>query len=91
MGQGSSVRVVTDNGALRSAKVEWVRCTRCCDMQDVSSGLPVAVTGSGVTSLYGMEVELAQAREELRAISGSDGVNKLNSALDGMGLGTWCS
>ena len=55
-------------------------------LQDVSGGLPVPVVGTD-DRVYGMEIDLENAREELRALSGQDEGRKLDDLLGSVGLG----
>eukprot|EP00879_Flechtneria_rotunda_P015872 GHRR01016599.1.p1 GENE.GHRR01016599.1~~GHRR01016599.1.p1 ORF type:complete len:577 (+),score=165.56 GHRR01016599.1:1133-2863(+) len=58
--------------------------------QDVSGGLPVQVQnpfGGPELPLYGMQINLEQARAELRSTVAGGGAKGLNEFLDGLGLG----
>ncbi|WIA21141.1 hypothetical protein OEZ85_005452 [Tetradesmus obliquus] len=56
---------------------------------DVSGGLPVKVESpfGGELPLHGMQIDLEQAREELRAAVAGGGTAGLNDFLGGLGLG----
>ncbi|KAI3436417.1 hypothetical protein D9Q98_005834 [Chlorella vulgaris] len=56
--------------------------------QDVSSGLPVEVDGTDGL-VFGMEIDLEQARKELRDLSGQDEGKRLDDILGSVGLGGW--
>jgi arsenite-transporting ATPase len=53
--------------------------------QDVSGGAPVEVEGTD-GRVFGMEVELAEARTELAALAGADGGRSLDALLADLGL-----
>lgn len=56
--------------------------------QDLSSGSPVEVLSPlGQLPLWGMEIDLQAAREELRVATDAEGGRKFNEFLDGLGLG----
>jgi arsenite/tail-anchored protein-transporting ATPase len=54
--------------------------------QDVSGGKPVEVDGTD-GKVWGMEVELDAAKEELKDLGGANEGRKLDDLLDGLGLG----
>ena len=54
--------------------------------QDMSGGGPVEVAGTD-GKVWGMEVELEAARDELRELGGANEGRKLDDLLDGLGLG----
>ena len=54
--------------------------------QDVSGGKPIEVNGTD-GKVWGMEVELEAAREELRDLAGKNEGRQLDDLLDGLGLG----
>ena len=54
--------------------------------QDVSGGVPVEVAGTA-GRVWGMEIELEAAREELRDLAGKNEGRQLDDLLDGLGLG----
>ncbi|KAL4528152.1 hypothetical protein Ndes2437B_g00259 [Nannochloris sp. 'desiccata'] len=54
--------------------------------QDVSGGMPVEVDGTD-GKVWGMEVELDAAKEEIKDLAGANEGRKLDDLLDGLGLG----
>jgi hypothetical protein len=52
----------------------------------VSGGLPILVEGTD-ERMYGMEIDIEQAREDLRKLSGKDEGRKLDDMLGSLGLG----
>lgn len=54
--------------------------------QDVSGGRPVPVSGTD-EKVYGMEIDLEAARQDLRDLVGADGGKGLDNALGSVGLG----
>lgn len=54
--------------------------------QELGGGVPVRIPCDDC-ELYGMEVDLEQARQELRELTRDDGGRKLNELLDSFGLG----
>jgi arsenite/tail-anchored protein-transporting ATPase len=54
--------------------------------QDVSGGAPVLVEGTDGL-VYGLEIDLDSARDDLRALAGADEGRKLDDMLGGLGLG----
>lgn len=55
-------------------------------LQDVSSGKPVQV---GDTDLYGMEIDVAAAAEEIRSIGKADKGKSVDDVLGSFGLGAF--
>ena len=55
-------------------------------LQDVSSGKPVRV---GDTNLYGMEIDVAAAAEEIRSIGKADKGKSVDDVLGSFGLGVF--
>ena len=55
-------------------------------LQDVSSGKPVRV---GDTDLYGMEIDVAAAAEEIRSIGKADKGKSVDDVLGSFGLGAF--
>jgi hypothetical protein len=55
-------------------------------LQDVSSGKPVQV---GDTELYGMEIDVAAAAEEIRSIGKADKGKSVDDVLGSFGLGAF--
>jgi arsenite/tail-anchored protein-transporting ATPase len=49
--------------------------------------VPVRVASSSEMPLWGMEIELQQARQELRDLMAGGGADEFNSFLDNLGLG----
>lgn len=59
-------------------------------LQDLTGGLPVQITSplGDDLPLWGMQLNLEQAKEELREAAAAGGVGKgFNDFLDGLGLG----
>ncbi|KAL4441055.1 hypothetical protein ABPG77_010486 [Micractinium sp. CCAP 211/92] len=54
--------------------------------QDVSGGKPVLLEGTD-GRVYGMEIDLEQARQELRELSGQDEGRRIDDILSSVGLG----
>jgi arsenite/tail-anchored protein-transporting ATPase len=54
--------------------------------QDVSGGKPVRVEGTDLP-LWGMEIDVEDAKAELREATGKDGGKGVDEFLGGMGLG----
>lgn len=54
--------------------------------QDVSGGKPIEVNGTD-GKVWGMEIELDAARDELRELAGKNEGRQLDDLLDGLGLG----
>ena len=55
-------------------------------LQDVSSGKPVRV---GDTNLYGMEIDVAAAADEIRSIGKADKGKSVDDVLGSFGLGVF--
>ena len=64
----------------------WCSCPRSSLWaQDVGGGRPVAVEGD--VPLWGMQIDVAAAAEEVRAVGRDDGAKPLDDFLGSVGLG----
>lgn len=57
-------------------------------LQDVGGGRPVAV-GTGELPLWGMEVDVAAAAQQLRALGKDDKAEQVDTFLSSLGLGAF--